>query len=82
MLAKFCQQQAAIVLSPRDTALLQEYLLRLLANRTAPPKVGQAYDWWAISAACGIAYAEITRAASVLIPSIDAVEREIAKRRG
>ncbi|MFG1433321.1 hypothetical protein V5F69_20020 [Xanthobacter sp. V2C-4] len=82
MLEKFCQQRVSTILSPRDAALFQNWLLRLLAARISPPKAAGDYDWPAISDACGVDHVDIKRAARVLSPGLDALTRDIRRSGG
>ncbi|MCS0505144.1 hypothetical protein [Ancylobacter mangrovi] len=82
MLEKFCQQRATTILSPRDAALFQNWLLGLFAARTSPPKAGHDYDWLAISDACSVGHADLKRATRVLSPGLDALTRDVRQNGG
>ena len=82
MLEKFCQQRATTILSPRDAALFQDWLLGLLTARMSPPKAGRDYDWLAISDACGVDHADLKHAARVLSPGLDALTRDVRQNGG
>ena len=53
-LVDYCRARIDPQLAPREAQRVRLYLLGLLGERRGPPRVAGAFDWVAISLACGI----------------------------
>jgi len=75
-IADFCRKRLTAVLHG-DTALIEAYLLGLIAHREYPPKRGRGIDWRSIAESCGISHPRLIEVKEEIRPALDAIVRAL-----
>ena len=79
-LVDYCRARIDPQLAPREAQRVRLYLLGLLGERRGPPRVAGAFDWVAISLACGIDLERVSAFEHLLRPGLLALHQAFPSR--